>query len=150
MTLTNTHAQFCKLFSTKIHQPSTLPDISCAYRSHFPESPAHTHIGITRTEKHIFASFFHPESPADANESHKNRLAQFPSFSPRPQSTWDGLEWGGNGDMLLHVHTCSKRYPMDFFGTYFTHVQSCGVAGVCTCFTHVQNCNANLVQSRRE
>ena len=58
--------------------------------------------------------FFHPESPAHTS----NGIG------------WGGVGLGGDDDILLHLHTCSKRCAMDCFGTYFTHVQTCNVTRV--------------------
>ena len=117
----------------------------------------HTHSGVTSTHRHNFASFFpprvtcahrlesrahtaifqsHPRTQTGVTSAHRHNFASF--FPPRlthPHITWDrvgwgGVGWGGDDDILLHLHTCSKRCAMDCFGTYFTHVQTCNVTRV--------------------
>ena len=102
-----TQAQFCIIFSTQSHL-RTQTGVTCAH-SHFPESPAHTDWSHKYTQPQFLHHFFHPESPAIG---------------------WGGVGWGGDDDIILHLHTCSKRCAMDCFGTYFTHVQTCNVTRV--------------------
>ena len=105
-----TQAQFCIIFSTQSH-PRTQTGVTCAH-SHFPESPAHTDWSHKYTQAQfciIFSTQSHPRT-------HHMR--------------WGGVGWGGDDDILLHLHTRSKRCAMDCFGTYFTHVQTCNVTRV--------------------
>ena len=94
-----TQAQFCIIFFSPTHTDWShvrTPPFSRVTRAHRLESQVHTGT--------ILHHFFHPESPT--HTSH-------------------GIGWGGVGwddDILLHLHTCSKRCAMDCFGTYFTHV----------------------------
>ena len=102
-----------------------------------------THSGVTSTHRHNFASFFpprvtrahrlesrahtaifqsHPRTQTGVTSTHRTILHHF--FHPEsPAHTSHGIGWGGDDDILLHLHTCSKRCAMDCFGTYFTHVQ---------------------------
>ena len=111
-------------------------------RAHTLESQVHTGT--------ILHHFFHPESPAHTDWSHVRtqpfsrvtRAHRLESqvhtgtilhhfFHPEsPAHTSHGIGWGGDDDILLHLHTCSKRCAMDCFGTYFTHVQTCNVTRV--------------------
>ena len=138
-----------KNFPTKISRDSSkFYGGSGVTRAHTLESQVHTGT--------ILHHFFHPESPAHTGWSHvrtqpfsrvtrAHRLESqvhtstfciiFPPRITRAHITWDrvgwgGVGWGGDDDILLHLHTCSKRCAMDCFGTYFTHVQTCNVTRV--------------------
>ena len=96
-----TQAQFCIIFSTQSH-PRTQTGVTCAHR-HLPESQ--------------FCIIFSPPRVTRAHITW-DRVG------------WGGVGWGGDDDILLHLHTCSKRCGMDCFSTYFTHVQTCNVTRV--------------------
>ena len=102
-----TQAQLCIIFSTQTH-PDTQTGVT--HTAIFQSHPR-TQTGVTTTHRHNFASFFPPRVT-------------------RAHITWDRVGWGGDDDMLLHLHTCSKRCAMDCFGTYLTHVQTCSVTRV--------------------
>ena len=111
-----------------------------------------THSGVTSTHRHNFASFFpptftrahrlesrahtaifqsHRRTQTGVTSTHRHNFASFfPPRVTRAHITWDGVGWGGDDDILLHLHTCSKRCAVDCFGTYFTHVQTCNVTRV--------------------
>ena len=119
---------------------------------HLQRSGGHprTHSGVTSIHRHNFASFFpprvtrahrlesrahtaifqsHPRTQTGVTSTHRTILHHF--FHPEsPAHTSHGIGWGGDDDILLHLHTCSKRCAMDCFGTYFTHVQTCNVTRV--------------------
>ena len=115
---------------------------------HLQRSGGHprTHSGVTSIHRHNFASFFpprvtrahrlestcahshFPESPAHTrleSQVHTGQFCIIFSTQSHPRTTSHGIGWGGDDDILLHLHTCSKRCAMDCFGTYFTHVQTC-------------------------
>ena len=130
-----------KVLNLDYHQ-SCLLKVRGFTRAHTLESQVHTGT--------ILHHFFHPESPAHTDWSHVRtqpfsrvtRAHRLESqvhtgtilhhfFHPEsPAHTSHGIGWGGDDDILLHLHTCSKRCAMDCFGTYFTHVQTCNVTRV--------------------
>ena len=132
----------------------SLPLSSNTFQVAMPSEPAQWGQGVPRahtleSQVHtgtILHHFFHPESPAHTDWSHvrtqpfsrvtrrtqtrHNFASFFPPRVTRAHMTWDRVGWGGYDDILLHLHTCSKRCAMDCFGTYFTRVQTCNVTRV--------------------
>ena len=110
--VTSTHRQnFASFFPPRVTRAHRLESRACTaiFQSH-----PHTQTGVTSKHRHNFASFFQSESLAHTSHG----------------IGWGGVGWGGDDDILLHLHTCSKRCAMDCFGTYFTHVQTCNVTRV--------------------
>ena len=97
-------------------------------RAHTLESQVHTG-SMSRAHTAIFQT--HPRTQTGVTSTHRHNFSSFfPPRVKRSRITWDTVGWGGDDDILLHLHTCSKRCAMDCFGTYFTHVQTCNATRV--------------------
>ena len=82
---------------TSTHRPN--------FASFFPPRVTHAHRMESRAHTAIFQS--HPRTQTGVTSTHRNNFASFfPPRVTRAHITWDWVGWGG--DILLHLHTCSK------------------------------------------